>query len=708
MAEASTYILAGTNKLPGSRPSIRSDNDPGDYGMYKYASLPTETSIRVLDVLPSMSDSDSVVSCEFRVIDLGSTGHPAYDALSYTWGLPCTIYPSGASLPSAKEAEARTNIVLVDGKVIKVTKNCVDALKQLRSLLHGKNIRGIQSLLKLKSHRIRPIWIDALCINQAEDSQALKERAQQIRIMRRVYSQALEVKIWLGLEDCYTRDAVRALLILAELPKKAQQAQPLNLLDIETYKTLDVDHISPDMWLAVFAFLHRSYFRRAWIVQEVAVVKDPVLICGAIVLPWHFLASACYFMKESRWNADLVEMLTLRYVPSVKGERSLDDDPLFRILAIASLRLKFGNLGLFKLPPAVTQTFRLQPLGLVVNYFRRAVCGKPQDKIYAYLGVAEAKSYEQIQIDYQRPVEKTYVEVARVIMLAAGNARLLSFKEDRSMTGARDLPSWVPDLYVDMEPHPFDEGDSNAFKVADDEPFEMVTSDLQQRILTMRGFCIGTISAVARFQRYNISSLEDLDLGRQPSDFEALWRCLIGDKFDGQTPAPPRCGNIFSNLVHQDLEKMHLTTMLRSRGIPTRMSEFRAADEEFKRAFAAWQKARGEQFVSQDLLFARRHIKAIKRSMDLDDVALSDMKIRINTINERRTLFRTREDQLGNGPRSIKENDEVWVLAGTKVPYVLRPVGSLQYELVGEAFIHGVMYGEACRTPAVWTDISLV
>ena len=90
-----------------------------------------------------------------------------------------------------------------------------------------------------------------------------------------------------------------------------------------------------------------------------------------------------------------------------------------------------------------------------------------------------------------------------------------------------------------------------------------------------------------------------------------------------------------------------------------------------------------------------------------------------------RVLFRTRADSndsdvlLGIGPESMRGGDEVWLLKGGSVLYILRPLlteprGTLQvldctganttilnirkggstYELVGEAFIHGLMDGE--------------
>ena len=63
-----------------------------------------------------------------------------------------------------------------------------------------------------------------------------------------------------------------------------------------------------------------------------------------------------------------------------------------------------------------------------------------------------------------------------------------------------------------------------------------------------------------------------------------------------------------------------------------------------------------------------------------------------------RRLFTTEEGGLGLGPSGITWDDEVWVIRGARVPFVLRRrVGgehSNEYRLLGEAYLHGAMDGE--------------
>ena len=47
------------------------------------------------------------------------------------------------------------------------------------------------------------------------------------------------------------------------------------------------------------------------------------------------------------------------------------------------------------------------------------------------------------------------------------------------------------------------------------------------------------------------------------------------------------------------------------------------------------------------------------------------------------------------GPADVVRRDEVWVLNGAKTPVVLRKMGERRYEFLGEAYVHGMMHGEA-------------
>jgi hypothetical protein len=59
-----------------------------------------------------------------------------------------------------------------------------------------------------------------------------------------------------------------------------------------------------------------------------------------------------------------------------------------------------------------------------------------------------------------------------------------------------------------------------------------------------------------------------------------------------------------------------------------------------------------------------------------------------------RKLFSIHQGMLGLGPSVLSEGDLCCILIGAPVPFILRPFGE-QYKLVGEAYVHGAMKGEA-------------
>jgi hypothetical protein len=66
----------------------------------------------------------------------------------------------------------------------------------------------------------------------------------------------------------------------------------------------------------------------------------------------------------------------------------------------------------------------------------------------------------------------------------------------------------------------------------------------------------------------------------------------------------------------------------------------------------------------------------------------------LSTIGGRR-LFMTNRQLVGMGTQSILSSDHVWLIRDSLVPLILRPAEDTgTFVLVGEAYLHGFMYGE--------------
>ena len=67
-----------------------------------------------------------------------------------------------------------------------------------------------------------------------------------------------------------------------------------------------------------------------------------------------------------------------------------------------------------------------------------------------------------------------------------------------------------------------------------------------------------------------------------------------------------------------------------------------------------------------------------------------------------RSFFSTKYGRIGLGPPHTKPGDTVCILYNAYTPFIIRPRGgtltSTSNEFIGEAYVDGLMYGEALRT----------
>ena len=63
-----------------------------------------------------------------------------------------------------------------------------------------------------------------------------------------------------------------------------------------------------------------------------------------------------------------------------------------------------------------------------------------------------------------------------------------------------------------------------------------------------------------------------------------------------------------------------------------------------------------------------------------------------------RIPFVTQKGHLGLSSERVKQGDKIAIIAGSQVPFVLRPEDKGQFSLVSEAYVDGIMDGEVVRT----------
>lgn len=102
-----------------------------------------------------------------------------------------------------------------------------------------------------------------------------------------------------------------------------------------------------------------------------------------------------------------------------------------------------------------------------------------------------------------------------------------------------------------------------------------------------------------------------------------------------------------------------------------------------------------------------------------DNAALEDSTFRFHAVkfHLKRCLFSTRDGRLGLGPRTMRAGGAVYLVAGTRTPYILPGAkhhegnGATEkgWKFISKAYVHGILYGEAADglQEVDWSNIEL-
>ncbi|KAI9773498.1 MAG: hypothetical protein M1839_002080 [Geoglossum umbratile] len=673
---------------------------------YEYSSLPSDTSIRLLQVL---SGPEEPIRCSLEVVDL-SEG-PLYDCLSYTWGDPLYHELSG---PDSKRTTGERNIpITCGGLVLCVTDNLREALLQL-SRNASSSTSGHDPY-----QRQRLIWIDAVCIDQGN----IPERNSQVAMMNRIYKAAQTVVVWLGIDDEHTKLAIDVMNRLTSVPPEKLKVEiPPNLDDPEVYRVLGIPYVEPQQWLDYAAFLHRSWFSRVWVIQETFVARNIVVFCGTNVLLWSDISASARVLRETLLGELLTSLVVSTVNPSWTSTTYVDN-ALTNPFIFENMRAKAASLNLEKL----------------LAYGRYFNATDDRDRVFALLGMRERppvqKARDDIRPDYHTNVEQVYTKASWATMYEMADLNLLSLVEDASFRKLQNLPSWVPDYSVAPQIHPLisnprAEVGEERWKASDGLKWEEpVQVDLL--LLPVEGIQFGTIMEFAATEaeiigQYQMKTLLDL-LAHFPqpqypgggTPIDAFWRTLIKDTFHGQ-PAGEEARSAFRLFIA--LRVWELQQALENiRGVvessEPKSSPLDPASVEFAqlsdvlaqtKAVISDLSTRGTDGVIPDWTTIERLIKTgqdetapEKKDLDRDSDHIAE-SFRIACGGRR--LFRTDRNYLGIAAQSLQKGDVVWVLAGAAVPVVLRRLPSGNWKLVGEAYVHGIMNGEAVRGDGIKSE----
>lgn len=155
------------------------------------------------------------------------------------------------------------------------------------------------------SHQKRALWADAICIDQAN----CVELGRQVRLMHRIYSQARRTLIYPGTMPPWLAQATTDLVyhIYQFLTDTLEGYQKGDWPRIERMKLRHVDlaKLRSLNYFPLDTMFRMRWFSRLWVLQEVALSKDPIVLLGSNSIPWDTLADVIYLLRILEMHRNL-------------------------------------------------------------------------------------------------------------------------------------------------------------------------------------------------------------------------------------------------------------------------------------------------------------------------------------------------------------------------------------------------------------------
>ena len=505
------------------------------------------------------------------------------------------------------------------------------------------------SLCQIRSPT-RPIaiWADALCINQAD----LDEKSRQVALMVEIYRQCAKVHIWLGKPELAMSGRNPFRFLHHWISGRHFYELPGFYYDNASGLWFWNQNEECDMMLNDFLQIVRSeWWTRAWTVQESLLPRESIVMFGTWTITWDFMLKA-EEMKNSHGDGSIqcCKQAMKAFNPQQRGlieEWMWHPSRGKRFMDVFRDRIWQPNFY------------------EAVLAFSGRQCEDQRDKIYSMLSLATHPVYKDFGPDYLTEPSKMYKEVFTRMLLEAGwDFRcLMGGGFGSSMPG---LPSWVKDF---SHPRPFGVVPIEERRMWYDSLYRASSTSIQQmRIcenqeLHYEGTYVDTVRAVGK----EIGATETV-LG------ENLLSKILHQWLDLCKEAT---GVLESNELRKTFYRIICADVCKQLG---QGPEFRrATNADFPQEEDVW-----EQLLEGNL-----------EALGMDGYGWGD-----SFGAGGRAFFTTVSGKMGLCQANTMPSDEIWTLAGARVPFALR-AGRIaearhtdKYLFVGDCFFDGIMDGE--------------
>ncbi|KAJ8126181.1 hypothetical protein O1611_g7460 [Lasiodiplodia mahajangana] len=355
---------------------------------------PEKQEIRLLHLFPAIN-LESSIRC--RLIQVPLADHPKYECLSYVWG--------NHNFTVAIELNEQEHFI---------TPSLDLALRHIRL-----------------PEEIRIIWVDAVCINQAD----LVERGRQVSLMKEIYKNCQVDLAWLCMSEGPGHPAKIAdgLKLMDEICKKDVQLgdkewRPWNT-DPKPYSRaygmahegadfvdeprrpttfvhrqddLDIlpENFESHIFLLEDTFQYSHFWNRIWIVQELACSPEVVLIGPNVNLDWRAISA---YLGRGRYEEALDRSRT-----AITGHSPA---------LITYFGYVFEKAKTIEYQRSIVREINKGGRASLMDSLVRFRCTSstdPRDKIYALLGIVSEP--HDIIPDYHKSKEQLFAEVSLTLI----------------------------------------------------------------------------------------------------------------------------------------------------------------------------------------------------------------------------------------------------------------------------------------------------
>jgi hypothetical protein len=525
--------------------------------------------------------------------------------------------------------------------------------------------------LRLPSEE-RILWVDAICINQRD----VPERNVQVRHMGSVYETASKVIAWLGEES---GDSNLAFDAFEALPKdKKLHWDPEKNQHFED-KFLQRKYVS-----AMKQILRRPWWHRLWTAQESILAPVLEFTCGHRCIsaePLFALANSWFEHRRSCCSGYLRKNLGLNRFSNA-------------LISIDDLRVDRDCKSEHGL------------LSILMSY-RSRECADPRDKIYGLLGLCPDHEQNSIMPDYSAPISRVYEDVTLNIIEKHGSLDIFGHICSRVFGGVELWgninPSWVPNWAAE-DTFPIRQFRDLEIRQRQIKHYRASSGAIasfkhpQRGRISLRGVLCG---AIAMLGRPKISG-SSTDMPWQALLKE--WRELAGiEKFPNR-PYAAKTSTTCYDAYWQTL----CCSLLPLRSIPQNLNNAEGVERTLENMeYRSWHEAWWDWILRFDADSSQ--LDSVSSTYTGAEIHAFHTKVYLS-VNMRRLLISDNDRWLGLAPMDAQVGDKIVLLGGGKVPYILRPKDGTEtgcYELIGDAYVHGIMDGEAWN-PELLEEIVLV